>query len=202
MNWLSGESTPTSVWVALGISIAALIFSISVYSQISIMNAPQVPQDLSQRLNDIESRLHSLPTVNQTPMERRILVEWTTDQAGQDRFFPYFVVVNQGDVVDITFLNNDSEDGHTFTLISPEGYNFQINLTAPGMLNSANGLTFTTPSVGNSPGVTLGGSIGGLYGEGKFVASWAGIYQYVCVYHETMVGYLVVLPNAAYAPQP
>jgi len=199
---LSGQSTPAGIWVAIGVSLAALIFSMAVFTEVATMNTVQVPADLTQRLNGIESKLNALPAVNQTVTVRQLKVEWTIDAFGHDRFYPGVLVVNQGDTVDLTFVSNDTEDGHTFTLMDPVGYNFQINLTAPGLLNTLNGLNFTTAPTNNSPGVTVTGDIGSLTGEGTFVAKTPGIYQFICIYHDTMVGYFLVLPNLAYTQGP
>jgi plastocyanin len=196
---LSGQTTPVGVWVAIGISLAALIFAMAVYTEVATMNTVQVPADLTQQLNNLQSIIGSMPAVNQTPTTRNVLVEWAMDAAGLDSFTPNLIVVNQGDTVALTFINNDTGDGHTFTLISGS-YNFQINLTANGLQNSLTGQNFTTPPTNNSPGVTITGSAGNLTGVGSFVATSPGVYRFLCVYHRFMYGYLVVLPNSAYSP--
>jgi plastocyanin len=185
--------------VAIGISLAALIFSMAVYTEVATTNTVSIPTDLTQRLNNLQSELAMIPAVNQTPTLRNELVQWTVDPAGHDNFFQNVIVVNQGDTVDLTFLNNDTGDGHTFTLKTGP-YDFQINLTAPSLINSLNGLYFTTPPTNNTAGVILSGEAGGLVGEGQFKATAAGVYKFVCVYHPFMVGYFVVLPNIAYSP--
>lgn len=196
---MSGQTTPVGVWVAIGISLAALIFAMAVYTEVATMNTVQVPADLTQQLNNLQSIIGSMPAVNQTPTTRNVLVEWAMDAAGLDSFTPNLIVVNQGDTVALTFINNDTGDGHTFTLISGS-YNFQINLTANGLQNSLTGQNFTTPPTNNSPGVTITGSAGNLTGVGSFVATSPGVYRFLCVYHRFMYGYLVVLPNSAYSP--
>ncbi|HVP22896.1 MAG TPA: hypothetical protein VMS77_03165 [Conexivisphaerales archaeon] len=196
---MSGQSTPVGVWVAIGISLAALIFSMAVYTEVATMNTNQVPPDLAQQLSHIESMISTQPSVNQTPTTRNVLIEWGMDYAGFDSFSPNLIVVNQGDTVAVTFISNDTGDGHTFTLFSGN-YNFQINLTAQGLDNALTGQAFDTPPTNNSPGVNITGSAGSLMGEGSFVATDAGVYRFVCVYHPFMYGYLVVLPNSAYSP--
>jgi plastocyanin len=195
---LSGQTTPLGVWVAIGISLAALIFAMAVYTEVATMNTVQVPADLTQQLNNLQSMIGSMPAVNQTPTTRNLLVEWAMDAAGLDSFSPNLLVVNQGDNVSVTFISNDTGDAHTFTLISGT-YNFQINLTANGLANSLTGETFTTPPTNNSPSVTITGSAGNLAGVGSFVATTPGVYKFVCVYHRYMYGFLVVLPNSAYS---
>ncbi len=196
---MSGQSTPIGVWIAIGISLAAFIFAMAVYTEVATMNVSQVPPNLTQTISNLQSMISTMPAVNQTPTTRNVLVEWSMDAAGLDSFSPNLIVVNQGDTVALTFISNDTGDGHTFTLITGP-YNFQINLTAQGLANSLTGQNFTTPPTNNSPGVNVTGSAGSLMGVGSFVANSTGVYKFVCVYHPYMYGYLVVLPNSAYSP--
>jgi len=154
---------------------------------------------LSHNNSLLSSRISSLVEVNQEPQTRNIRIEWSnTENAGQDRFFESTIVVNQGDNVSITFIANDT-DAHTFTLESP--YDFQINGTVPGTLDYLKNETpFTTPATNNSPGVRIYGTPGNVTGTGSFIAKYAGIFEYFCIYHVAlgMFGYLIVLPNAAF----
>ena len=168
-------------------------------------NTTNVLTSLQSQLNDLQSQVNTLqasqwnlPLVNQTPAVRNVLVEWAMFQAGQDRFYPSSIIVNQGDTVKLTFISNDT-DAHTLTIGSP--YNFQINDSVPGTQNYLlNEQNITTPSTNNSPGVNVTGTPGNITGTGTFVAKYPGIYEYFCVYHVQlgMFGYLIVLPNAAY----
>jgi plastocyanin len=185
--------------VAIGISLAALIFAMAVYTEVATMNTVQVPADLTQQLNNLQTMIGTMPAVNQTPVTRSVLVEWTMDPAGFDSFTPALIVVNRGDTVALTVINNDTEDGHTFTLISGS-YNFQMNVSAIGQVNALTDQAFTTPPTNNSPGVTVTGSAGSLTGVGSFVANTPGVFKFSCVYHRYMYGFLVVLPNSASAP--
>ena len=136
--------------------------------------------------------------INQPLTIHYITVTWEkSPQALQDRFTPFNIVVAQGDTVHITFIVNDSS-AHTLTIGSP--YNFQMNVSAPGLTNDLTGQTFTQNATNNSPGVTISGTPGNLTGTGTFVAKYAGVFEYFCVYHVQigMFGYLTVLPNAAY----
>ena len=155
---------------------------------------------LQSQVNSLQSKLSTLPVMNQTPIIRNIKIEWSnTENAGQDRFFESTITVNQGDTVAITFVSNDT-DAHTFTLESP--YNFQINATVPGTMNYLeHEAVFTTAATNNSPGVKIIGTPGNVTGTGSFVAKYAGIYEYFCIYHVQlgMFGYLIVLPNSAYS---
>ncbi len=151
-------------------------------------------------LSLLNSKLSSLPLVDQTPIIRNLRLEWSnTENSKQDRFFQSTIVVNQGDNVSVTFLSNDT-DAHTFTLESP--YNFQINATVPGTNDYLkNEAVFTTPATNNSPGVKVSGTPGNVSAKGSFIAKFAGIYEYFCIYHVQlgMFGYMIVLPNSAYS---
>jgi len=106
-------------------------------------------------------------------------------------------VVNQGDTVKLTFINNDTVM-HNFVIGAP--YNINVNASVPGLYNDLTSAKVTTPATNNSPGVVVTGTPGNVTARYTFVAQYAGIYEFVCTYHVTvgMFGYLVVLPNAAY----
>ncbi len=165
----------------------------------SNLNSSQRSQaaSLQKQIQAINASL-SKYSVNQSPVTRNVLLTWTKDLSQQDRFFQGPIVVNQGDMVHVTFESNDTVT-HTFTLASP--YNFQINASMPGLGNDLTGKKFTTPATNNSPGVVISGTPGNVTGVGSFVAKYVGIFTYVCIYHigVGMYGFMIVLPNAAYA---
>lgn len=142
--------------------------------------------------------LGSLPVMNQAPTIRTIWETWyLSPQAHQDRFDPSFIVVNQGDTVHLTFIDNDTV-AHDFVLGPP--YSVLVNATVPGLINDLTGQTFTTDAKNNSPGVVVVGTPGRVSATYSFVAEYPGIFEFVCTYHAQvgMIGYLVVLPNSAY----
>jgi plastocyanin len=135
--------------------------------------------------------------IAQTPTTRNIIIEWTEPLSGQDRFYPDFIIVNQGDTVDLTFINNDTVV-HDFVIGPP--YNIAVNASVPGLYDDVSGELMTTPATGNSPGVVVSGTPGNVTASYSFVARYAGIFEYVCSYHVQvgMIGYLVVLaPNSS-----
>lgn len=140
----------------------------------------------------------TLPMMNQTPTVRQIWETWyKSPEADQDRFEPSFLVVNQGDTVFLTLINNDTV-AHDIVIGPP--YNIVINATVPGLVNDLTGQTFTTNAENNSPGVRVEGKPGNVTATYDFVVKYAGIFEFVCTYHAQvgMIGYLTVLPNAAY----
>ncbi len=141
----------------------------------------------------------TLPVMNQPPTIRTITETWfLSTSAHQDRFDPAFVIVNQGDTVAMTLIDNDTV-AHDLVIGPP--YNIIVNATVPGLINDLTGQTFTTPARNNSPGVVVIGTPGNVSATLSFVARFSGIYEFVCTYHAQvgMIGYLVVLPNAGYS---
>jgi plastocyanin len=140
----------------------------------------------------------ALPVMNQTTTVRQIWETWyKTPQAAQDRFEPAFPVVNQGDTIVFTLIDNDTV-AHDLVIGPP--YNIDINATVPGLVNDLTGQTFTTNATNNSPGVVVNGTPGNVTATYTFVAKYAGVFEFVCTYHAQvgMIGYLTVLPNAAF----
>lgn len=186
--------------VVPGVQISSLQNQVtSLQSQIRAQNS-----SWQDRVNKLQREIVTLNStlggyaVSQPPIVRDVTLTWTKDLSLQDRFFGGPVVVNQGDTVRVTFISNDTVT-HTFTLGPP--YDFQINASLPGLVNDLTQKTFTTPALNNSPGVIVSGSRGNVSATGSFVAKYVGVYSYVCIYHVNigMVGFLVVLPNLAYA---
>jgi plastocyanin len=140
-----------------------------------------------------------LPVMNQPPTVRTVRETWyLSPSSHQDRFNPDFIVVNQGDTVHLTLIDNDTV-AHNFVVGPP--YNILVNATVPGLVNDLTKQVFKTNATNNSPGVVIKGTPGNVSATYSFVAAYAGIYEFVCTYHVEvgMFGYLVVLPNAGYS---
>ena len=89
---------------ALALGIVGLILGAAALGYATYLGLSQLPSQLSS----VE--------VNQTPQNITLRIEWTTaNTAGQDRFYPSFFTVRQGDTVNIVFETNDTTDAHTFT---------------------------------------------------------------------------------------
>jgi len=162
-------------------------------------------QQLQQVINaqkglnaSIEGLSKTLPIVNQPPTIRTVRETWyLSPSAHQDRFDPAFIVVNQGDTVRLTLIDNDTV-AHDFVIGPP--YSITVNATVPGLVNDQTGKTFTTNATNNSPGVVVKGTPGSVSATYTFRAISSGIFEFVCTYHVAlgMIGYLVVLPNEAF----
>ncbi len=140
----------------------------------------------------------NLPVMNQPNTIRQIRETWyLSPAAAQDRFDPASIVVNQGDTIDLTLIDNDTV-AHDFVIGPP--YNIVINATVPGLVNDITHQNFTTAAKNNSPGVVVKGTPGSVSATYSFVAKYAGIFEFVCTYHAEigMIGYLTVLPDSAY----
>lgn len=127
-----GGASSGVTWAAVGVAVVAILLalgSLSVaYNAQSAANANSGASQVSSSLNSALSSLGVKPTTV------AFKVDWcNTDNTGQDRFCPSELVVNQGDVVQIMFIHNDT-DAHTFTLDTGY-YNFQINDSIGGMHN-------------------------------------------------------------------
>jgi plastocyanin len=200
-----------------GIAVIVLIIAVAAVSVVYVSSTQGEADQLnsqSQQIATLESQIQklsaavssgkgaegnvSLPVMNQAPTTRTIRETWyLSPSAHQDRFDPSFIVVNQGDTVKLTFIDNDTV-AHDF-VIGP-AYNIIVNATVPGLVNDLTGQRFSTPAANNSPGVVVKGTPGNVSASYSFVARYAGIYEFVCTYHVQvgMIGYLVVLPNLAY----
>jgi plastocyanin len=197
------------VILILAIGIVSLIYVDSTQGVTDqIKSQSQQVALLQSEVQSLQSELAhggnvSLPVMNQTPTIRTIRETWyLSSSAHQDRFDPSFIVVNQGDNVSLTFIDNDTV-AHDFVIFEPNEYNIVINATVPGLVNDLTQQKFTMPATNNSPGVVVRGTPGNVSAMYSFIAKYAGIFEFICTYHVAvgMIGYLVVLPNLAYTTQ-
>lgn len=200
-----------------GTVVVLLVLALGVVSLVYVASTQTSADELStqsQQISTLQSQLQqlankvsqgqgtlgnlSLPVMNQAPTIRTIRETWyLSSSAHQDRFDPSFIIVNQGDTVHLTLIDNDTV-AHDFVIGPP--YNIIINATVPGLINDLTGQKFTTAATHNSAGVVVTGVPGSVSAAYSFTAKYSGIYEFVCTYHAEvgMVGYLAVLPNAAY----
>src|ERR1700674_5458148 len=82
------------------------------------------------------------PVMNQTTTVRQIWETWYKNPASvQDRFEPAFPVVNQGDTIVFTLIDNDTV-AHDLVIGPP--YHIVINATVPGLVNDLTQQVFKT----------------------------------------------------------
>jgi hypothetical protein len=75
-----------------------------------------------------------VPVVDQRPTTRLVTMEWeATLPSTQDRWFPQYIVINQGDTIVLTLEINDTDGAHTFNILAPTGAGGALQLTQINM---------------------------------------------------------------------
>jgi plastocyanin len=201
--------------IALAIGVIGLVLGASGLAYAVYLGQSQIPSQISP-----------LTVTVKLPSDKVFRVDWFNDPAtsGQDRFFPEFITVAQGENVTIIFITNDTGDAHTFTIgLTVRGFpnaQFVLNNSAAGLSSGPYNIpkeTFTA-GPGNScldqngqayacniqPTGTLTckpAPCFGLVSTGVLgIVKVPGLYKFFCFYHQKggMIGYLNVLPNKAY----
>jgi plastocyanin len=122
-----GSSGP--IWA---VAIVAIVLALASFGYAYIATTSGANSAEVNSLSTSVSSLGAAASAGVKPTTVAYKVDWcNTDNTGQDRFCPNQIVVNQGDIVQIMFIHNDT-DAHTFTLDTGP-YSFQINDTAAGM---------------------------------------------------------------------
>jgi plastocyanin len=137
----SGISPATSgiVIAVIAIIIAASAIGAAFVLKPSSSSSPGQASSISSLSSEISALKSEVSGVNSSvvnvaPSVVPVKIDWcNTDNTGQDRFCPPTIIVDQGDIVQVLFLSNDT-DAHTFTLQTAP-YDFQINLSYTGAHN-------------------------------------------------------------------
>ena len=213
---MSKSGWSVSGTTALAVAIVALIVALAGFA-IPLIAPYSASSDqvtaLQSQVGQLQQEIGSLPVVDETPTTRIILLSWeNTNNAGQDRFNPNVITINQGDTVFVTFEDNDT-DGHTFEVLLPQGL-FLLNNSLAGETNHLTLATFAGNATGcmvNGQGVpcnttgscTVGITACNVTSSGTFgPVTVPGVYRFFCIYHQAlgMYGFLIVLPNRGYVP--
>ena len=114
---------------------------------------------LKAEIASLNQSLQSLPQVNQAPRNVAIIAEWVnTFNSNQDRFYPEYITVAQGDSVSLVFISNDTSDAHTFTIsLSFRGLTgaaFQLNNSWTGLSSGPFLIPANTNFTGRPTGCT------------------------------------------------
>ena len=112
---------------------------------------------LKAEIASLNQSLQSLPQVNEVPRNAAIRVEWlNTFNSNQDRFYPEYITVAQGDNLSLVFISNDTLDAHAFTIglsfRGLPGAAFQLNNSWTGLSSGP----FLTPANTNFTGRPTG----------------------------------------------
>ncbi|MDA4119414.1 MAG: hypothetical protein OK436_02395 [Thaumarchaeota archaeon] len=214
------ETAPKGFGLALGVAVIAVFLGIGAISFSYLGSNTQIT-NLQSQVSSLQSAQGKLPQnlslVNQPPVTRNITVQWELFSVLQDRFFPNFIVVNQGDTIHLTFENNDTGDAHTFTTVIPTTdcptgqakCEYQMNISAIGLNNFLTKKVFTTGALNcmkaGSPvdcSTMISGPVGNATARVTFTVTQPGMYRFFCVFHQGlgMFGWLVILPNQGYKP--
>ena len=202
-----GNMTLRRGMTSAGTVVVLLVLALGVVSAVYVTSNQSSNDQLSsqnQRISAFQAELQNLakelsvgagtaganltlPVMNQAPTIRTVRETWyLSPSAHQDRFDPSFIIVNQGDTVRLTLIDNDTV-AHDFVVGPPN--NIIVNATVPGLVNDLTGQMFTTPARGNSAGCcglgepVISGDKGNVSATFSFVAEWSGIFEFVCTYH-------------------
>lgn len=215
------ETAPKGFRLALAVGLVAIFLAIGSVS-FAYLGSNQQINSLQSAVSSLQSAQGKIPTnlalVNQSVSNRNITLQWDVFpfSTNQDRFFPDWIVVNQGDSIRITFEDNDTGDAHTFTTViatsasgCAAGCEYQVNMSQAGLNNFITDTLNTGPATncmvagaGTPCSGLVTGPIGNMTGIISFTVIKPGVYRYFCFYHQSigMFGILVVLPNAGYKP--
>jgi plastocyanin len=211
---LSKSGWSVSGSTALGVALVALIVALAGFAipLISPYNASSDQLNAVQsQVSKLQQQISSLPSVDQPPTTRVILLDWANNEnSGQDRYNPNVITIDQGDTVHITFEDNDT-DGHTFEILLPTGL-FVLNNSLAGQINHLTLQPFAGYATGcmvdgrGVPCNTTGQCNAGITAcnvtsTGSFTVTVPGVYRFFCIYHQAlgMFGFLIVLPNREYS---
>jgi plastocyanin len=178
---LAGAAIAVGI-IALIIGFAAIGISFSGIGQSASSGAVTSLSSEVASLNSKVSSLNSeLSVVNATPAVVGIKMQWCTQSILQDRFCPGNIIVDQGDIVQVLFMQNDTA-AHTFTLDTAP-YFFQINASGAGELNF---LTNYSPIAGNCSN------------SGTYAQMAAGISETYCVSGSSLLSQSTLQSHGAY----
>jgi len=124
-----------------------------------IANLTSQISKLKAEIASLNQSLQTLPLVNEVPRNVAIRVEWVnTFNSNQDRFYPEYITVAQGDNLSLVFISNDTSDAHTFTIsLSFRGLPvaaFQLNNSWTGLSSGPFLIPANTNFTGRPTGCT------------------------------------------------
>lgn len=105
------STAPSAGRAALAIGVVALVIGASALGYAVYLGLSQLPSQLSAITVNVPC------STSQPCADKNIRIEWeTTFNSGQDRFYPNYITVLQGDNLTFTLITNDTSDGHSFNL--------------------------------------------------------------------------------------
>jgi plastocyanin len=140
------ESAPKGFGLTFAVGVVALFLAVGAIGFAYVGSNTQISSLQSQvsSLQSGQSTLAGLASVNRPPEVLPVKLAWCSlDEVSQDRFCPNIIIADQGDIVQLFFISNDTA-AHTFTMTGT--YDFQINDSGAGELDF---LTNYSPIAGN-----------------------------------------------------
>jgi len=124
-----------------------------------IANLTSQISKLKAEIASLNQSLQTLPLVNEVPRNVAIRVEWVnTFNSNQDRLYPEYITIAQGDNLSLVFISNDTSDAHTFTIsLSFRGLPvaaFQLNNSWTGLSSGPFLIPANTNFTGRPTGCT------------------------------------------------
>jgi len=176
------EAAPRGFGLAFGVGIVALFLAVGAIGFAYVGSNTQISSLQSQvsTLQSGQSTLAGLSSVNRPPIVLPVKIAWCLEQVVQDRFCPNIIVADQGDIVQLFFLSNDTA-AHTFTMTGT--YDFQVNDSGAGELDFLTNYSPISGACSNS----------GTYAQMSVVVS--GVY---CVSGTSLLDNATLTANNAY----
>jgi len=176
------EAPPKGYGLTFAVGVVALFLAVGAIGFAFVGSNSQITSLQSQvsSLRSGQSTLAGLASVNRPPVVLPVKLAWCLEQVVQDRFCPNIIVADQGDLVQVFFMSNDTA-AHTFTMTGT--YDFQINDSGAGELDF---LTNYSPIAGSCSN------------SGSFAQISAGVSGTYCVSGTSLLDNATLNANNAY----
>jgi len=179
------EAPPKGYGLTMAVGVVALFLAVGAIGFAFVGSNSQISSLQSEvsSLQTGQSTLAGLASVNRAPVVLPVKLAWCLGGVagvGQDRFCPNIIVADQGDIVQLFFISNDTA-AHTFTMTGT--YDFQVNDSGAGELDF---LTNYSPIAGNCSN------------SGSFAQISAGVSGVYCVSGTSLLSNATLTANNAY----
>jgi plastocyanin len=176
------EAPPKGYGLTMAVGVVALLLAVGAIGFAYVGSNTQISalQNSVSSLQAGQSNLAGLASVNRAPVVLPVKLAWCLETVIQDRFCPNIIVADQGDIVQLFFISNDTA-AHTFTMTGT--YDFQVNDSGAGELDF---LTNYSPIAGNCSN------------SGSFAQISAGVSGTYCVSGTSLLSNATLTADNAY----
>jgi plastocyanin len=176
------EAPPKGYGLTMAVGIVALLVAVGAVGFAYVGSNTQISslQSSVSSLQAGQTNLAGLASVNRAPVVLPVKLAWCLETVMQDRFCPNIIVADQGDIVQLFFISNDTA-AHTFTMTGT--YDFQVNDSGAGELDF---LTNYSPIAGNCSN------------SGSFAQISAGVSTTYCVSGSSLLSNATLTADNAY----